>query len=166
MKQFKNPVGYVGAMMCALVFGGCSGGDVLKTEYVEGTVTLDGSPIAEATVMLVPVTQGQGLSATGQTDDRGVFRLTAANLDGRIAQAGAGTLPGEYYVGVLKSVSETHMSEEESREKGVPYAGPKPGESPPITHIVPVKYNDPKASGLKATVQSGKNTIPLELTSS
>ena len=165
MKRFCGGLVW-GAMIGALLLAGCSGGGALTTEYVEGVVTFDGQPVAEATVMFVPVAEGQGLSATGMTDAQGVYRLTAANLEGKTAAPGTGTLPGEYYVGVIKSVSETPMSEEEAHEKGVPYVATQAGEAPPITHEIPQKYNNPKESGLKATVQSGKNTIPLELTSS
>jgi len=149
----------------AILFVGCSGGPSLDTEYVEGVVTMDGQPVAEATVMFVPVTEGQGASATGMTDANGVYKLTAANVGGVTAQAGSGTLPGEYYVGVIKSVQETPMSEEEAFEKGIPYVAPQPGQAPKVTHVVPVKYNDPKQSGLKATVKDGKNDIPITLTS-
>jgi hypothetical protein len=37
--------------------------------------------------------------------------------------------------------------------------------APKITYVVPQKYNNPRESGLKVTVQAGQNTIPLELTS-
>ncbi len=75
------------ATLCAILIAGCSGGSTLRTESVEGVVTLDGQPVAEATVMFVPVTEGQGLSATGMTDAKGVYRLTAANKGGATAQA-------------------------------------------------------------------------------
>jgi len=154
------------AMFCAILFAGCSGGSKLDTEYVEGVVTLDGTPVAEATVMFVPVTEGQGVSSTGMTDAQGVYRLTAANVGDVTAQAGAGTLPGEYYVGVTKSISETPMSEEEAYEKKVPYVAPRPGQAPKMTHVVPEKYNSPQKSGIKVTVKEGKNDLPIQLSSS
>lgn len=150
---------------CVVGLTGCPGGAGVKTEYVEGVVTLDGTPVPEATVMFVPVTEGQGMSATGRTDASGVYKLTAAATGEATATAEGGTLPGEYYVGVIKSVTETAMSEEEAHEKGVEYVAPAPGQAPEVTHVVPQKYNDPKESGLKVTVQAGRNDIPLELTS-
>lgn len=156
----------LGLAACALGMTGCPGGvAVLDTEYVKGVVTLDGKPVPEATVMFVPVTEGQGTSATGRTDASGAYQLTAANTGGAAATAEAGTLPGEYYVGVIKSVTETPMSEEEAHEKGVKYVAPSPGAAPKMTHVVPQKYNNPRESGLKVTVQEGSNDIPLELTS-
>ena len=164
MKRFSYPLVCLGTALCALVFSGCpSGGASLGTEYVEGVVTLDGNPIADATVMFVPVTEGEGLSATGQTDASGVYKLTAANMGGETAAAGGGTLPGEYFVGVIKSVSEEPMSEEEAFEKGIPYTAPDPNVAPKLVHEVPTKYNNPRESGLKVTVKAGKNDIPLQL---
>ena len=164
MKQSYCSLFLFGAASCALVFAGCSGGSSLGTEYVEGTVTLDGQSIADATVMFVPVNEGEGASATGMTDENGVYKLTAQNVGGEMAEAGSGTLPGEYYVGVIKSVSEEPMSEEEAYEKGVEYVPPSAEEVPEIEHIVPVKYNNPKESGITVTVKAGKNDIPIQLT--
>ncbi len=137
----------------------------MGVEYVEGVVTMDGTPVAEATVMFVPVTEGEGLSATGMTDESGVYKLTAANLGGETAPAGGGTLPGEYYVGVIKSVQEVPLSAEEAEEQGVEFVEPSSESIPETTHVVPVKYNNPKESGLKFTVEAGDNDIPITLTS-
>ena len=137
----------------------------MGTEYVEGTVTLDGTPIAEATVMFVPVSEGEGASASGMTDENGVYRLTAANVGGEMGAAGGGTLPGEYYVGVSKNESNEPMSEEEAYDKGVEFVPPSAEKAPEIKHVVPVKYNNAKESGIKVTVKAGDNDIPIELTS-
>lgn len=156
----------LGLAAFAVAVAGCpGGGSVVDTEYVEGVVTLDGTPVPEATVMFVPVNEGQGLSASGQTDASGVYKLTAANPGEATAKPGAGTTPGEYYVGVTKTVTETPMSEEEAFDKGVEYKPLAPGEAPELTYVVPQKYNDPKTSGLKKTVTKGSNDIPIELTS-
>jgi hypothetical protein len=156
----------LGLAIYAVGMTGCGGGEaVLDTEFVQGVVTLDGKPVAEATVVFVPVTEGKGVSATGRTDASGTYKLTAANTGGAAATAEGGTLPGEYYVGVTKSVSETPLSEEEAFEKGVKYVAPAPGQAPKLTHEVPQKYNKPLESGLKVTVQAGTNDIPIELTS-
>ena len=105
------------------------------------------------------------MSATGRTDANGLYKLTASARGEGATNAEGGTLPGEYYVGVIKSVSDTPMSEEEAHEKGVEYVAPPPGQAPTVTHVVPQKYNDPKQSGLKVTVEAGTNDIPIELTS-
>jgi len=166
MHRLKYSLLLLGLAAGAVAITGCPGGGaVVDTEYVKGVVTLDGDPVPEATVMFSPVTEGQGMAATGSTDAKGVYELTAASTGEGAAKAGAGTLPGEYYVGVIKSVSETAMSEEEAHDKGVEYVAPAPGEAPKLTHVVPVKYNTPKDSGLKFTVEAGSNDIPIELTS-
>jgi hypothetical protein len=157
----------LGLATCAVAMTGCpgGGGEVLDTQYVEGVVTLDGEPVPGATVTFVPVSGGQGVSATGATDPSGVYKLTAVGTGEATAEAGAGTLAGEYYVGVVKTKIETPMTEEEAEEKGVEYVASERSESPEVTHVVPQKYNNPKESGIKVTVKEGKNDIPIELTS-
>jgi hypothetical protein len=158
----------LGAAALAVAVTGCSGGGpVLDTEYVEGVVTLDDKPVAGATVRFQPVTQGQGMSAYGTTDENGVYKLTAAVTGETTAEPEAGTLPGEYYVGVEKTTVESPMSQEEAEEKGVEWKPPEEGkEAGTTTYVIPQKYNTPKESGLKKTVKAGeKNNIPLKLTS-
>jgi hypothetical protein len=75
---------------------GCGGGR--KPVAVSGTITLDGKPLAGATVTFSPV-EGHGRSAGGLTDDSGEFDLTTFN-------SGDGALPGDYKVIVdLKDMS-------------------------------------------------------------
>ena len=156
----------LGLAACAVAMTGCpGGGEVLDTDYVEGLVTLDGEPVPGATVTFRPVVEGQGVSATGITDASGVYKLTAVGTGEATAEAGAGTLAGEYYVGVLKATIETALSAEEAEQRGEEYVPTQPGQGEGITHVVPEKYNNPRESGLKVTVQAGKNNIPIELTS-
>jgi hypothetical protein len=107
-------------------------------------VTLDGQPVADAKVTFVPVNEGQGMSATGITDENGAFRLTAAVRGDVAAEPSAGILPGDYYVGVVETISA------EKAKQG---------------RVVPKKYNNPKESGLKFTVKEGENTIDIHLAS-
>lgn len=149
-----------------LVFAGCGSKGTLKTEPVEGIVTLDGKPVEGATVTFVPVREGAGVSATGITDAAGKFSLTAVGSGAKGVAFGSGTMPGEYYVGVMKSILPEAPSEEEE-EEGRPASDPglAPSPEPKVTHVVPPKYNDPKSSGIRVTVKEGKNTIPIELSS-
>jgi hypothetical protein len=157
---------WMGLAACFVGMAGCGGQPTLNTEYVEGVVTLDGQPVPEATVTFVPVTEGQGASATGMTDQQGVYKLTAAVTGETAAVPEAGTLPGEYHVGVVKTIVETPMSEEEAEQAGVDYVpGDEYASAPKTTFVVPQKYNNPRESGIQVTVESGRNTIPLELTS-
>ncbi len=150
-------------VFAAIAVVGCGGASTLDTHPVEGVVTLDGEPVPNATVMFVPVDEQQGLSATGITDQSGVYTLTAVGTGEDVARAGGGTLPGEYQIGVIKTEVESYLSEEEAMEQGIPYE-PPPLE-PKVDHIVPLRYNLPQRSGLTATVTEGKNNIPIELTS-
>jgi hypothetical protein len=151
---------------CVTVLTGCSGGKAtLDTQYVEGVVTVDDKPVEGATVTFVPVNEGQGMSATGTTDANGVYKLTATVTGDQEAEPGAGTLPGDYYVGVIKTEFASVVSEEEAEEQGVEYeGGPEPGADEDMTFVVPQKYNIPKDSGLQVTVSEGDNDIPLKLT--
>lgn len=154
------------AVCCLSGLVGCGGQPTLNTEYVEGVVTLDGQPVPEATVTFVPVTEGQGASATGITNQQGVYKLTAVVTGELAATPEAGTLPGEYYVGVTKTIVETPMTEEEAEQAGVPYVQrDEYASGPQTTFVVPQKYNNPRESGIRVTVESGRNTIPLELSS-
>lgn len=156
----------LGAVALISTAMGCDGGGAtLKTEPVQGVVTLDGTPVEGATVMFVPVTKGSGLSATGYTDANGVYKLTANTSGEDVAKVEGGTLPGEYHVAVTKAVADVPLSEEEAMEQGVAYKPPAPGQAPQMTYIVPKKYQLAPRSGLKVTVQEGENNIPLELTS-
>jgi hypothetical protein len=153
------------AVVCALVVVGCPSGTTVDTEKVQGTVTLDGEPVAGATVTFVPVNEGQGMSATGVTDAQGKYTLNPVGGGQLAAEAGAGTLAGEYYVGVLKSEMDIPLTEEEAEEQGVEYVAPEGEASGEITHIVPQKYNNPRESGIKVTVTEGENMIPIEISS-
>lgn len=157
----------LGLAACIAAAVGCGGPPALQTEYVEGLVTVDGEPVADATVTFVPVTEGQGASATGMTNAQGIYKLTAAVTGDVAATPEAGTLPGEYHVGVVKNIVDTPMSQEEAEKQGIEYVPPPPGvrQEPKITFVVPQKYNFPRKSGLRVTVEPGRNNIPLELTS-
>lgn len=149
-------------VMCASVVGCGPKAKTLKTEEVEGLVTLDDKPVPEATVTFIPVQQDVGISATGMTDAEGKYRLTAmASGSSAQAQAGAGTMPGEYYVGVVKVILPEHPT---STEAAMPKEGQRPADSA-MTYVVPQMYENPQKSGIKVTVKAGKNDIPIPLTS-
>ena len=152
----------IGCLAAGIMFAsvGCgSGAKTSKTEPVEGVVTLDGAPVADATVTFVPVQEGAGVSATGTTDAEGKYRLSAMG-SGIRGEAGAGTLPGEYYVGVMKVNIPSIPTNEEAVDPGT-----KRPTDVPMTHVVPEKFNNPQTSGIKRTVKQGKNDIPIELNS-
>lgn len=105
---------------------------------VEGTVTLDGQPLANAIVNFEPADEaGNRSSYDGQTDESGhyVLHATASRM---------GAEPGDYTVHITL---------------------PKPAADDPRAKTaakIPAKYNT--RSELRATVKDGENTFdwPLE----
>jgi len=143
------------AMVVGLV--GC-GQQGPKVNYVEGVVTLDGSPLEGATVGFSPV-DPKGLAAVGMTDANGVFKLST--VQGGKHEAGA--VAGEYYVTFDKSAVPVKSPEELERQRTDPNYGKTPPSSqrptaPVYKSIVPPAYKSPTTSGFRATVKPGKNT--------
>lgn len=136
-----------------VLFAGCGNDGKIRTEYVEGIVTMDGEPLALAHVTFYPVDE-KGLEAYGSTDKNGKYTLTT---DGGKEEGGA--LPGEYVVTVSK--------------RDVPDLGPTadPDPNKPVKPIkvqiaplmTPEKYFNKETTDLKATVKSGNNTVNFSL---
>ena len=145
------------ALGLAIAIAGCSQQATLTTEPVEGVVTLDGQPVEGAIVTFQPVTEGQGTSAGGRTDASGKYTLTVTTGDGG---AGAGTTPGEYMIGVTKNAVEEIGAHDENADSG----GDQGVEGDAGESLVPLRYNNPRTSGLTGTVAPGPNTIPITLT--
>ncbi|HEX5444884.1 MAG TPA: hypothetical protein VFW87_13690 [Pirellulales bacterium] len=162
--QFSNTFLAAG-VACIIATAGCTRAKVLQTELVEGVVTLDGQPVPEATVIFSPVQAEAGAPATGMSDSTGKYNLTAVSGEtGAQPQAGAGTLPGEYYVGVVKDTV-PEMPQMNDAGYGVASELPTRPTDPAITHVVPERFNVPQTSGIKVTVKAGKNEIPIDLKS-
>ncbi|GAA4420522.1 carboxypeptidase-like regulatory domain-containing protein [Bremerella cremea] len=147
----------VGSFLLLSIFlAGCSTDDsVLKVEYVEGTVTLDGEPVEGATIMFSPVVRGEGAPANGFTDAQGHYELTVVQPgEGLSSQVNGGTLPGEYRVTIAKATAADTPED---------VVGNAP--QPKLTYHVPKRYQNPNQSGLTATVHEGNNDIPFALES-
>jgi len=109
---------------------------------VSGTVTLDDQPIGPGVVVFARA--GGGSPAIGTIDAGGRYRLKTSRETGLAA--------GTYHVSVS------------IRERPVDI---QPGERPPPGKLlIPEKYAQSATSGLEFEVQSGRNTIDIELTSS
>lgn len=146
------------------LFSGCGSGGI-PVNYVEGTVTLDGTPLAEAVVSFSPVEGGTGKAAVGTTDDKGVFKLTAAANK----TVGRGTAAGEYQVSISKPPKVATVDPE--AWKTDPNYGKDNTEShtkaTEIKSEVPAGYSTVGTSGLTASIKAGSNTgIKFELTKS
>ena len=148
---------FIVLLFAVAIFPGCGKQqNPFGTVYLEGTVTLDGTPIEGVSVTLIPLDTGEQLSAGGKTDASGKFTVTAGG-----SPAGSGARPGTYDVTFTKMSIQRTASYEES--KALYGSG-----QPPITHLIPQKYNSPKTSGIASiTVDKDKrkNKFTFELTS-
>jgi hypothetical protein len=124
------------AAIC-VTLGGCGQND---WAYVDGVVTLGGEPIGPGTLVFEPISSEQTRSGMAHFADDGRYKLkSAGNKEG---------LPvGEYRVRV-DSRGEEAFGEE--------WVGPPPASPIPQEYL---QYG----AGLTATVESGSNTINLEL---
>ena len=151
------------ALFATLILIGCGGTQGLPTCYVEGIVTLDGSPLDGALVTFYPETPGESTrSATGYSNELGKYALTS---DGGEPQKGA--LEGNYMVTVLKYKVEATAPQSSSSSGPGPSSASETSDSSSAkrTMITPQVYTSTATSPLKATVQKGKNDIPFALES-
>jgi hypothetical protein len=151
------------------VVSGCNSG--LRTEYVEGVVTLDGEPIEGALVTFHPSGE-ETLIAAGDTDANGKYVLTAPEG----GKPGRGTTLGDYKVTISKRkpTVDTSVAAEPVKLTGPPSAQEmaagdmarrQAGLPPPFAYITPKEYNNPKTSGFTATVVRGKNRFNFDMVS-
>ena len=124
------------AVMVLCTLGCGSGGPAMG--QVSGKVTLDGQPLANATIEFRP-REGRPSGAT--TDASGDYTL-------QFTAHKTGVLIGEHTV---KITTEGEIED------------PETGETTEVPERVPAKYN--AETTLTATVSGGKNTINFELTS-
>lgn len=110
---------------------GCESGPEIAS--VEGTVTMDGKPLPNATVMFIPE---NGRPAGARTDEQGHFVLN-------FTAGRKGAMPGK------NSVSITTAAEATEGIDGKPVPAQK--------EIVPSKYN--AQSDLTFTVEPGKKNV-------
>lgn len=119
----------------AFLLAGCGGPEHPEVGRVSGVVTLNGQPLAEATVMFQP-TEGRASIAT--TDSAGKYSLTY--LDG---------VPGAK-LGAHKVIIRTEIPGED-------------GQPPIAKEKLPKKYHE--QTELAAEVKPGSNTFDFPLTS-
>ncbi|MDR2168778.1 MAG: DUF4198 domain-containing protein [Planctomycetaceae bacterium] len=134
-----------------ICFTGCQKG--IRVEMVEGVVTFDGKPVADADVSFTPKTEGAGVPALGKTDANGAYRLTSSQG----GKFGKGAVAGEYEVRVTKYIDLDYVAP----------VNPQIGDEAPLAkpkHHLPEKYANVKTSELTATVKKGNNTINFNLT--
>jgi len=102
-------------------------------------VTLDGEPLAEAEIFLLPVRENAA-SAFGITDTEGTATFKTADI--------GGVFPGSYIVIVTKTLEERKLSNNEIRalaEAGIRY-------SPNFVELVPEKHTRRETSDLRVKI--------------
>jgi hypothetical protein len=123
------------AVVFAILFAGCGRGTAPAS--VEGVVTLDGKPLAGATVLFRP---SLGRPSAGTTDAAGRYRL-------RYTSEREGAVPGEHVVSIS-------MLGEDSGGDDVASGRAEP---------IPARYNT--QTELKATVNTSSTTVDFGLQS-
>ena len=131
---------------------GCGGGQrAIKTEFIEGTITYNGTPVGGASINFFPVNTGVGNPAYGFTNASGIYRIQTA-----LGAPDRGTTPGEYVVTVSKSEgfrTGRFITDEEGNRL----------EEYDTRSVLPEIYGDPTTSPFRATVVSGRNTFDFDL---
>jgi hypothetical protein len=122
---------------CLLVAAGCSGDKVPSLGRVTGTITLDGQPLSDATVIFDGTKPGEP-AVIAKTDASGNYELY-------YSRGHKGATIGEHTV---------HISSYQPPTDEVPKAKKE---------TIPAKYN--VKSELKATVTRGQNKIDFDLKS-
>ncbi len=132
-----RPSRFNGSILTCAVLGlmlaGCGGKDGLGR--VTGKVTLDGKPLANASIEFVPV-DGKGLTSYGRTDTNGEYYMMAT-------RSAKGAAVGKNSVRITTyEVLDLQTT---------------------LPELVPTKYNT--ATELEREVKSGSNSIDFELSS-
>lgn len=125
---------------------GC-GSNYPKTYPVNGIVLMDGKPLPDVIVTLLPPT---GNPATGTTDSNGKFSLSTFSQ-------GDGALPGKYAVSIMPKDPPPMPGDEMSSPGGgqkVKYEAP-----------IPTKYANPTTSQIELTVEAATNNPTIEISS-
>ena len=117
--------------LCTAMFAGCGKSKPMGT--VKGTVTLDGQPYADASIVFLSLTSGQAASVDIQAG--GTFQLPSP-------------LPADTYTVYL------------APKAGNPSDEPKPVS---IDATVPDKYWNEAASDIKIEVKEGENNVQVPL---
>jgi hypothetical protein len=129
--------------LCFSFFFCSCGKKPIKTEKVTGIITLDGQPLAEATICFNPQ-HPEGYIGYATTNPEGRYVLQTA-----LGSGGSGTVQGDYIVTVKKS-------------KGI---GKPDSDAYRIESLLPDIYNDQQKSPFKVTVKKGTNEFNFELLS-
>lgn len=134
-------------LLVAVLQFGC-GGQPQDPSYpdVTGKVTLDGKPLAGATVTFVPTGANVGNMAQAATDEEGRFKLKGP-------RGSTGAAPGDYKV----AISSMQLPD------GKPLAPDAPIAGSGAVEVVPPQYSDRGRTTLTATVPTGGGNFDFAL---
>ena len=145
--------------LCALP--GCGENGRLPTRPVKGKVTLDGKPLANAEIWLVPTTEEVKnaritIRPYAKSAPDGTFTVSSYLVDD-------GAPAGDYAVMVVAAGGQADT--EEDRQTDTPsQKKTERGKNKRLSPF-PGKYKSPATSGLSFTVQNGPNELNLDLKS-
>lgn len=127
---------------------GCSQSDTAgpKLVAVNGTVTLDAKPLANAQVTFLPTGNTPGFGSTAKTDAEGKYKLKGQ-------RGGEGAVAGTYKVVISKRVLPDGSIDD------------KPPIESQAKEMLPVKYSMEPQSTLTATVPESGGTVDFSLKS-
>lgn len=131
-----------------VLLAGCGGGkDGLERAPITGLVTVEGAPLAGATVQFTPVGGTPGEGALGVSDAQGKFQVISSR------KGDEGIPPGEYsvMVSVLADPDGTRLSSEATQ-----------ADHPFAQEIVPAPYSG-QGSPLKVTIAKEGGEVKVDI---
>ncbi|MDR1964623.1 MAG: carboxypeptidase-like regulatory domain-containing protein [Planctomycetaceae bacterium] len=139
-------------MLVFVIFTGCSHkGKLRGLVPCCGTVTLDGTVVADAQVLFLPVQESLRV-ASGKTNAQGQFVLSSLTTND-------GIMPGEYCVTIIRIEKTGTVRKPVINEFGESVMPP-----PETRNVLPERYADKTTSDIKVTVPaSGDKNIKIEL---
>ncbi|QDT69261.1 hypothetical protein MalM25_21950 [Planctomycetes bacterium MalM25] len=141
--------------VCSLLLAGC-GGDATMAP-VEGVITFDGAPLADASVTFV-LAEG-GRPATGHTDSEGRYKL-------KTFEPGDGVKVGLNQVGIIAIAAPKQASAEVDSDAAALGGFGKRQKPAKQRWLIPPSYGKPGTSGLEFEVKPHTtNQADFELTS-
>ena len=140
------------SVLALLASGGCGGGEA-EVVTLTGKVTLDGKPVDKASVAFIG-RNGARLS-TAQTGASGDFKITAA-LGSNAVTVSKAPPPGA--VPPPPSGEDMLMPTDQEYKKMQ--------QAKAVDSGIPLKYSDPKTSGINIDVVDGMSDVELALSSS
>jgi hypothetical protein len=148
----------LGALVLGTIFmAGCSGSGP-KLAQVEGTVTLDGKPLANKSLMFTPIEGTEGNGAGGSSDAAGKYTLNAM-ISGATRDY-PGIAPGRYRVTVFDAtISGDASMQDEGDEPAVAVA---PGMASGTSEIPRIYGTDQSPLILDVPESGGKLDVELK----